>query len=808
MYHVIGTGIIISILYLISFSFYMLGFYSRNLHRKLWNTILAVTFLFTAIAGIFMALQINYKWNIPFIKTILKWHVEIGVAFGLTGLFHFLWNLKYYGTIFKSTEYSPGDNVYKNPTSYSVIPNLFILGFTSTSVQFLLMREIMNIAGGYELIAGVFLGSWLLASAAGAAIAGKSSLNDLGRINLAFSVSPAISILLMLILSRFLIRSGETPSFLLSIIFTFLLLIPFCMVSGFAFVKLISAGKSEHIKNPGRSFSIETTGGIAAGILLTLLTANILNTYQLLLTIILLTLAYTSLTFFITGRIIKLAVKTLFLVIISIVLITKPDIWFRQILLPGINVTETEDTPYGNITIGTVSGEKSTYYNQRLLAYNDDAIEREEDIHYALLQRVHPEKVMMISGSPDSHLPEILKYQVKEIIFIERDPALARSAVSETYSGGAELTVENKDAFRYLQGIHEKMDAIILLVPPPSTLALNRYYTFEFFGEIKKSLVKGGVFMCSPGPADNYLNKESRNLLSSIYNSLSGTFKYVIPVAGNKMYFIASDQELSDSFVSLTEERKINNIYVCSDYLADDLIHRKSEEILSSMNAAIMKNSAAFPVASFHFQSFNFSKYLNEKTPSIILLIFAFALPALAVRRRNLLMYTSASALAGFEIIMLLMVQLTAGNMYEFTGLLLAFLMSGLALGAGYEIKYLKKVSLNKRALFLVIYYVCIALVFNYVLAIKGVTFNLIIILLSTFVPSALTGNIFRELTIPGTGNSSPGIIYSADLAGSALGFIIISGMALPLLGIRISIFLLSIIIFAGILFGTKKNKL
>ena len=33
---------------------------------------LAAAFLLTAIAGVFLALQVNYKWNIPFIKTILK----------------------------------------------------------------------------------------------------------------------------------------------------------------------------------------------------------------------------------------------------------------------------------------------------------------------------------------------------------------------------------------------------------------------------------------------------------------------------------------------------------------------------------------------------------------------------------------------------------------------------------------------------------------------------------------------------------------------------------------------------------------
>ena len=71
MYHVIGTGSTAILLYLISYFFYRTGYYSIQFHRKFWNSILASAFLLTALAGIFLALQVNYKWNIPFIKSVL-----------------------------------------------------------------------------------------------------------------------------------------------------------------------------------------------------------------------------------------------------------------------------------------------------------------------------------------------------------------------------------------------------------------------------------------------------------------------------------------------------------------------------------------------------------------------------------------------------------------------------------------------------------------------------------------------------------------------------------------------------------------
>ena len=54
-------------------------------------------------------------------------------------------------------------------------------------------------------------------------------------------------------------------------------------------------------------------------------------------------------------------------ILAALIILTSPDLLFRQILLPGITVTGSEDTPYGNITYGEYHGEKSTYYNQRLL---------------------------------------------------------------------------------------------------------------------------------------------------------------------------------------------------------------------------------------------------------------------------------------------------------------------------------------------------------------------------------------------------------------------------------------------------------
>ena len=312
--------------------------------------------------------------------------------------------------------------------------------------------------------------------------------------------------------------------------------------------------------------------------------------------------------------------------------------------------------------------------------------------------------------------------------------------------------------------------------------------------------------MCSTGPGDNYLNRQSINLSSSVYNSLAANFVNVKPVVGNKLYFIASDNPVSLSFCSLADEKNIKNVYVSHDYLDDERVTKKSEEVMALIDRGLKQNRSAFPGAAFHSQMYQFSKNLDEKIPAILLLLIIFALPVVTIKRASLLMYSSASALAGFEIIILLMLQIMVGNMYQLTGLIIAGLMTGLALGSGFNIWLLNTISVRTKVISLILFYIIFGLLFNYMIELKSSLTAVIVTILSGFLPAVITGSIFRDLTGKNREVLTISGIYSADLAGSAFGFIFISGLAIPVFGIQVSVYLLAMFILGGILFGTVKN--
>jgi spermidine synthase len=806
MYHVISTATATILLYLTSYFFSRTGFYSVQDNRKFWNLLLAVVFLLTASAGIFLALQITYKWNIPFIKSVLKWHVEVGIGFAITGIFHFIWHLSYFNKIFRPAQYSKPLIEPVKPTSKQIRINLIIIGFVSTAVQVLLIREIMNIAGGYELITGTFLGSWLIGSAAGALMAGRSNAITIRRINLIFAIAPIISVLFLITFERLFLNSGETPSYFLSIIISLLALLPFCFVSGFTFIKLINYSVNSRENKAGISFSIETVGSIIAGVAVSVLTSGLVNTYQLLVLIIILNLIYVLLYYFDFGKK-KIFIASAMGLLAICTFAFNPDIFFRQLLLPGIKVTESYDTPYGNITSADYKGEESIYYNQRLQSWSNDEIEREENIHYAMLQHEKPEKVLLISGDIRSNMKEVNKYNVRQVTCLERDPALLNTELKDKDTLLRSVTVISTDAFRFIKTTSESFDVILLLLPPPSTLLINRYYTTEFFAEVKKRIGNKGIFSCSPGSGENYYNRESAVLYSSIFNSLKSVFRNVVPIAGNKLYFVSSDAGISTSVLSLSAAKNLKNLYVNTDYLSDDQIGKRSAEVLSVIDPGVRKNSFKFPVACFHYQSYNLSKNLNEKIPALILLILIFVLPLFSVRRKNLVMFSAAAALSGFEIVVLLLLQTTAGNMYLLTGLIIASLMAGLAAGSGILLRWSPSRLITLISLAMIIFYICTGLILNSIIYSGNYIITVALLMFLIFIPASLTGQLFNVMTSGNEPVSNPASVYSADLAGSALGFITVSGLIIPAAGIRNSILLLSVIIFTALLFGTIRSK-
>jgi len=480
-------------------------------------------------------------------------------------------------------------------------------------------------------------------------------------------------------------------------------------------------------------------------------------------------------------------------ILFTVVLFIKPpDPFFRSMLLRGVRAEKSTDTPYGNITTGLYGGERTVYYHHRPLFYPGDVITSEENIHYALLQRESYDRVLLISGGLRKHLGELVKHPIEEVDYVELDPGLiAAEEARDTVCGNMKVKVIRSDPMTFMRETADVYDAIIQLIPPPSTLSVSRFYTVEYFRMVSEHLSPDGIFMCTPMPWFNYSPESYRSGFSPLFNALSSVFSHITLIPGTMLYVIASEGPVSPGIAQMTGQKGIVNSYVNADYLDDNEIRLKEEQIMSQVDRTAGMNRATRPVSSLFANILSLER-MGMRGGIIALLTILIAIPFLFAARQGLLMFASSAGLAGYGMIMIFILQMAVGNIYILSAVILTLLMAGLATGSVLgERLALKKIS-HCTLLLTAIFILTGLLAPMLVTSPPGpvTVFMFIALPLS----GIITGAVYRILTSRDAGMVT-GKVYSADLAGSALGYLTAATLLVPLAGTANSCFILATLI-------------
>ncbi len=93
-YYLPVTILLTLFLYFLSFGFVKLKKLKLIHHRKIWNLVLTVSFLITAVSSFLYLL--GY-----FNRTLSLIHINIGILFIMVSFFHALWHIPYFKSYFK-----------------------------------------------------------------------------------------------------------------------------------------------------------------------------------------------------------------------------------------------------------------------------------------------------------------------------------------------------------------------------------------------------------------------------------------------------------------------------------------------------------------------------------------------------------------------------------------------------------------------------------------------------------------------------------------------------------------------------------
>jgi hypothetical protein len=102
-YNVSPIAIAFFAIYAVSFFLYKTKRIKTSLHRKIWNVLLAATFLITGIFGLILTIQLDYTLPFTMPINLLFWHVEAGIVMTLISLFHLGWHFNYYRNLLRSS---------------------------------------------------------------------------------------------------------------------------------------------------------------------------------------------------------------------------------------------------------------------------------------------------------------------------------------------------------------------------------------------------------------------------------------------------------------------------------------------------------------------------------------------------------------------------------------------------------------------------------------------------------------------------------------------------------------------------------
>ena len=797
------------------------GIFSLRWHRKFWNYILLIAFLVSGLLGLLSVIKINYKFEIPGYEKYMQWHVAFGIALVIIAIFHFSWHLKYYFSFRKKKESSlPVEEGMAGGNGLSVSIFLFLLGMTAIINQVVFIREFISVLSGNELVTGIIMAAWMLLTGWGAFYARKANYKGLSLkrstgMLAAIALLPIILVALLYILKDLMYPPGTLVSIGITVLASVILLFPVCFLSGYLFTAF-SARYSEITSSNqvGRTYAIESLGSLAGGLLFSILLGRIFNTFQVFgitAAIILLSGAWISRA---NGRGLCWEMIIPGVTIPLLIFIFNPDKLIRQISYPNQDLITSQSTRYGNLVVTEQAGQVNVYENNVLQFYTDNLMVSEEAVHFAMIQHENPRQVLLISGGLAGMIGEILKYDVENISYLESNPEMFRSLKELTAKlpGGDKVEIIKKDIRNFTGRTNRVYDVILVNLPAPSSLGLNRFYTDEFFHLLKKHCNPETVIMTSLPSTLNYAEENALNAQASLWKTIGSSFAKRLLITGEKNYFLASDSPLFPDVTQRIMEKGISTEYANSYYLDDRLLAMRSEDLTSQFSDKVPVNRDFYPYMFVKQISYWLSQFGTPYRLMIIVPVIIFLFLFTRTNRITAGLYTGGFTAASLEVTLLLAYQVYFGSIYLSTALFFAIFMAGLAFGSsagsGPAPQRLSRYFRLQFAL------AVFALLIPFLLKIPGemtsmqipariLVFAMVFILASAIGYEFLLASELRQKNY----TEISGINYSTDLAGSAFGAFLTAIVLLPLAGLFYTCLLVAILnIISGLLaYSTRK---
>jgi spermidine synthase len=722
---------------------------------------------------------------------------------------------------------------------------VYLMGFSGTVSQVFLVREFMILFAGNELTLGVILVNWLLCIALGGGVLGRlvDRITDEARgITLTLILIAVIlptQILYTRAVGTVMGVRGENVDLFATFYISLVALFPFGALYGLQFALGSNLDPDRTVSPLGRinrMYIGEAVGSVLGGLAFTYVLVHHLHVLEIAVALGLANLIAALHLQRRDGKAVRgprgrgvtcVTVSLIALYAFGIVSghVTEIHVASYSWQWQGMTLRHYENSAYGNLVVTAQDGQCDFWLDGMPLFSSPDPDTSfiEEVTHFPLLQHPSPKRVLLIGGGVGGVLEELLKHSVSEVYYVELDPALIRLARQYIPDAAAVLDdprveVVHADGRTYVQTVGVRFDIIMVNLPSPSTLQLNRFYTVEFFEAIRAILDDGGVFSTALSSSLTQVIDELRNRNRCVYETVKSVFPACSVVPGDTNIFLASENTSlltidADRLYQRLLDRGVETRMITKGYLE----HRLSPEMVEGELAYLLGeevdvNRDLHPIGVYHdlgYWNAMFYPYLRAVyTVALQSRRWWFVVPIMvlvllvALRRKKLMrefelpILLGSSGFAGmtFNIVLIFTFQAVCGSLYQELGIVTAAFMLGLAVGglvmtrtrSGRQVKQtLARIEATLIAFALLLPIAITALIGS----LATISLAKIALPVCNVAAGLLVGLEFplaskARLQVDQRVRRVAGSLYAYDLVGGAVGAILASVWMIPLLGV------------------------
>ena len=677
------------------------------------------------------------------------------------------------------------------------------LGASAVLTQLTLLRELLTVFAGNELVFGVILGNWMLLTGLGAA-AGRVT-RRLGRPAawlsaglIVLAVLPISAVLALRLLRNAVFLRGAALGLTEAAVGGFVLLAPYCLCSGFLLtLACTAASRRKDAAGIARVYFFDSVGGVVGGLAFSFVLVHLLGHVGILQVCAAVDLLAAGILAGSSRRWVQYgAAVVLAAALGGLVASVDIELWSVQRQHPRKRIVYHGNSPYGQLLV-TADAEQHNFFSNGLPMLSTHDVDRvEETVHYAMAQRPEARNVLLVGGGVSGTAREILKYPVRRVDYVELDPLILK--VGERYLPDAladpRIHVAATDGRLFVKRAARRYDVVIVDVPDPSTLQINRFYTVEFFRQVKRILSDGGVLCFSLGQYVELVDENLASLIAVAHRTLREVFLHVLILPPGRIFFLASDSDapLTADVAGRIELRGIPTRLVRRSYLRSALSRDRLDAVAAAVRDDAEVNRDFSPVLYLHqlrhwMDRFPVRYGLLGGGLAVVLVIYL-----LWIRPVTFAIFTTGFAASSLEIVLLVGFQILHGLVYHKVGIVVTMFMLGLAGGSllvgrvltGWGRRHLIGLELAVGAFAALLPLVLLALGR---LGPRWETISAEIVLpLLTLLLAVLVGMevpLAARVDFRGVA-ATAGRMFLADLIGACLGAMLVSAVLIPLVSL------------------------